>query len=65
MNRNEAVLYEQYEAHMKAQEEQMAAASASLLLLAVFLRSSLSVSLEWMIPVNSTTSWIVPPLVED
>ncbi|MCI46272.1 hypothetical protein A2U01_0067512, partial [Trifolium medium] len=29
MNRNEAVFYEQYEAHMKAQEEQRAAASAS------------------------------------
>ncbi|MCI48332.1 hypothetical protein A2U01_0069575, partial [Trifolium medium] len=29
MNRNEALFYEQYEAHMKAQEEQRAAASAS------------------------------------
>ncbi|MCI68471.1 hypothetical protein A2U01_0089732, partial [Trifolium medium] len=29
MDRNEAVFYEQYEAHMKAQEEQRAAASAS------------------------------------
>ncbi|MCI92080.1 hypothetical protein A2U01_0113376, partial [Trifolium medium] len=30
MNRNEAIFYEQYEAHMKAQEEQRAAgASAS------------------------------------
>ncbi|MCI93104.1 hypothetical protein A2U01_0114402, partial [Trifolium medium] len=29
MNRNEAVFYKQYEAHMKAQEEQRVAASAS------------------------------------
>ncbi|MCI84085.1 hypothetical protein A2U01_0105361 [Trifolium medium] len=29
MNRNEAVFYEQYESHMKAQEEQRVAASAS------------------------------------
>ncbi|MCI85200.1 hypothetical protein A2U01_0106479, partial [Trifolium medium] len=30
MNRNDAVFYEQYEAHLKAQEEQRAAASASV-----------------------------------
>ncbi|MCI72126.1 hypothetical protein A2U01_0093389, partial [Trifolium medium] len=29
MNRNEAVFYEQYEAHVKAQEEQRAAAASA------------------------------------
>ncbi|MCI89330.1 hypothetical protein A2U01_0110618, partial [Trifolium medium] len=58
MDRNEAVFYEQYGAHMRAQKEQRAAASASA---AAGHGSPIShiVSLAWMIPpVIFRISWI-------
>ncbi|MCI75364.1 hypothetical protein A2U01_0096633, partial [Trifolium medium] len=60
MDRNEAVFYEQYGAHMRAQDEQRAAASASAAA-GGFLRSSHMVSLAWMTPpVIFKTSWTLP-----